>query len=307
MTHESILEQGAGVVLWLQDFSPYLDTPFRLITFLGDESFFLLLLPLVYWCLDRSTGVRLTLLFLFSAYVNASLKVLFALPRPFQVDSRIRPLVGAGGGGLPSGHTQMAVVVWGYLARWIRKPWAWLGAAALMILIPLSRLYLGVHFPADLLAGYAVGGILLLLFIGLERPVGRWLGMRGTTTKAALAVLFPLFLLIPDFGRDRYALTASATLLGMGLGFVLERRWVGFDVGVGLRRRILLFVPGVIVLFGLWIGLKTAFSGLEPAPLYRFLRYGALGLWGALGAPWVFTRLHRPPHRRDGPSKPSKK
>ena len=51
------------------------------------------------------------------------------------------------------------------------------------------------------------------------------------------------------------------------------------------------YLAGVVVLFGLWAGLKLAFSGMEPAGLLRFVRYALVGLWGGVGAPWVFVRL----------------
>ena len=112
---ESTLDWGVKVVLCLQKFSPSLDQFFKAITFMGDEAFFLLLIPLIYWCIDRRIGIRLTILFLFCVYANSVAKVLVAQPRPFEYDTRVKQLVEAGGGGLPSLHTQGAVVVWGYL------------------------------------------------------------------------------------------------------------------------------------------------------------------------------------------------
>jgi len=68
------------------------------------------------------------------------------------------------GGGLPSGHTQGAVVVWGYLVSQFRRRTLWILAGFLMIGIPLSRLYLGVHFPTDLLGGYILGALCLTIY-----------------------------------------------------------------------------------------------------------------------------------------------
>jgi len=79
--------------------------------------------------------------------------------------------------------------------------------------------------------------------------------------------------------------------MGMGVGFVLERRWVRFDSGGPAWKRVVRFLLGVVVLVALWLGLRIAFSGLEPALLFRFARYGLVGLWGGLGAPWAFRRL----------------
>ena len=117
-----MLDWGVEVVLWFQQFSPALDLPFKSLTFLGNLEFFLILMPLIYWCLDRRMGARLLILFLISAYINSVAKVIADQPRPFHYDSRIKALVHAGGGGLPSGHTQSAVVVWGYLASQARRP-----------------------------------------------------------------------------------------------------------------------------------------------------------------------------------------
>ena len=123
---DDILDWGIEVVLWFQQFSPALDLPFKSLTFLGNLEFFLILLPVIYWCLDRRLGVRLLILFLISAYINSAAKVIADQPRPFEYDSRVKALVPAGGGGLPSGHTQRAVVVWGYLASQVRRRILWI-------------------------------------------------------------------------------------------------------------------------------------------------------------------------------------
>ena len=162
---ENLLDWGIKVVLWFQQFSPTMDMPFKVLTFMGDEMFFLLFLPFIYWCVDRRTGARLIILFLFSVYVNAFVKLVAKQPRPFEYNSQVQKIVEAGGGGFPSGHTQGAVVVWGYLASVFKKTWLWILAGLLMILIPMSRVYLGVHFPTDLLGGYIIGAIILILYI----------------------------------------------------------------------------------------------------------------------------------------------
>ena len=86
-------------------------------------------------------------------------------------------------------------------------------------------------------------------------------------------------------------MTAGAALAGMAVGFVLERRWVGFSVRGRLGLRILRLLVGLIGIALFWAGLKIVFTGLEPAPLFRFIRYALVGLWAGFGAPWVFLRL----------------
>ncbi len=284
-----ILDRGVELILWCQQFSPTLDLPFQAVTLLGSEVFFLLFLPFVYWSLDRRTGARLTVLFLLSAWVNAMAKVLAAQPRPYQYDPQVRRLAKAGGPGLPSGHTQSTVVLWGYLAAQFRRPWLWVLAGALMVLVPLSRLYLGVHFPTDLLGGYLLGAVLLLLYLRLERPVEGWLLRGGLGRRLALAILPSALMLFLCRHAGAYPIKSAASLMGMGVGFVLERRWVGFETEGAWWKRGLRFLLGVAMLALLRVGLKAAFGALPSEALACFLRYLLMALGGAFVAPWIFV------------------
>lgn len=288
---ESILDWGVEGVIWFQQLSPTLDLPFKALTFMGDQVFFMLLLLLVYWCLDRRTGARLAILFLLCAYVNTVAKAPAGQPRPYQYDPRVLQLSKAGGGGLPSGHTQNAVAVWGYLASQFRSAWFWFVAGLLMLFIPLSRLYLGVHFPTDLLGGYLLGSALLFLYLWLEPSVEAWLTKKGLVHHLCAALIIPglLLLLIPS--GEKHGVTTGATLMGMGVGFALERRSVGFNSGGIWWSRVLRFLVGVPILFALWLGLRATFYALEPEQIFRVVHYGLVGLWGGLGAPWAFVKL----------------
>lgn len=288
---EDILDWGIEVVLWFQQFSPALDLPFKGLTFLGNLEFFLIFMPLIYWCVERRTGARMLVLFLISAYLNTIAKVIASEPRPFQYDSRVRALVHAGGGGLPSGHTQSAVVVWGYLASQFRHRWLWVVAAFLMIGIPLSRLYLGVHFPTDLVGGYILGAILLVLYLCLALRVENWLVQKGVIWQMASTVLLAGMLILLNPKSSPHALSACGVLLGFGSAIILERRWVRFCTGNGLWKKILRYLAGMLVLVSLWMGLRSAFAGLEPAWGFRVARYALVGLWAGVGAPWLFVRL----------------
>ena len=285
------LDWGIDVILWFQQFRPGLDLPFKSLTFLGNLEFFLVLLPLIYWSLDRRTGARLLVLFLISAYVNAIAKLVAAEPRPFQYDSRVKPLVHASGGGLPSGHTQGTVVVWGYLASQVRSGKFWIIACFLMIAIPISRLYLGVHFPTDLLGGYFLGAVLLALYLRFGLKAEAWLAAKGIIWQTAAAVVLSILLILISPSGSNYALSACGALLGFLPGSALERHWIRFCSEGGFWKRSVRFVVGLIILLGIWLGFRFAFSGLEPASLFRVVRYAFVSLWAALGAPWLFVRL----------------
>ena len=167
---EPLLNWGVQVILWLQGGSPLLDLPFIAITNLGSEEFLLVVMAFVFWCVDRRAGARLAALILISAWLNAVAKEIALQPRPFEWDQQVRMIFPATGGGLPSGHTQGTVVLWGYLALAFRRRWLSILAAILMLLVPLSRLYLGAHFPTDLLGGYLLGALILLAYLRLEPP-----------------------------------------------------------------------------------------------------------------------------------------
>jgi undecaprenyl-diphosphatase len=285
---ESIFDWGILIILWLQQFSPALDLPFTFISLLGEETFFLLFLPGLYWSVDRRVGARLTLLFLLSACLNFMAKAWAGQPRPFEYDAHVRQLVEVPPGGLPSGHAQNAVVVWVYLAIQFRRAWLWWLAGLLIIFISLSRLYLGVHFPTDLLGGHLLGVVLLVAYLRLEPGLEAWLQAQGLIWQLGLALGVPCLLLLLLPTEEGVAI--SAVLLGMSLGIILERRLVGFEAAGSWRQRLLRFLLGAIVMLALWLGLRLAFSSLEPVLLFRFVRYALLGLWGAFGAPWLFVR-----------------
>ena len=288
---EGLLDWGVTVILWFQQFSPTLDLPFKAFTLMGEEVFFTLLIFSVYWCIDRSSGVRLAILFLLSGYINTVAKVLAGQPRPFQYDSQARKLFEAGGGGLPSGHTQNTVVIWFELASRFHKVWLWMITLLLMIFVPISRVYLGLHFPTDLVGGYLVGFSLLLLYRWLEPGSAVWLKSKGLTWQLSIALALPALMILLFPSDEKNGLIAGATLLGMGAGFVLEQHFVKFQSGGIWWKQVARFLLGAAVAFTLWQGLRSTFFGLQPESLYRIIRYGLVGLWGALGAPWVFVKL----------------
>ena len=288
---EGILDWGIQVILWFQQASPTLDTPFKVLTLMGNEMFYLLFFPLVYWCVDRRVGARLIVVFLLSSCTNAVAKELAGQPRPFQYDPMVQKLWNAGGGGLPSGHTQSAVVIWGYLASQFRRTWLWGIAGMLMVLIPLSRVYLGVHFPTDLLGGYLLGGALLMLYLRLEPGAEAWLANRSVPLQLGAALALPSLILLLSPRVEGYQIKTAATLMGMGVGFVLERRWVGFESGGIWWKRALRFLSGMLIMSLFRHGLGLFASGIDHESVFRFVRYLLLGLGGALIAPWIFVSL----------------
>ena len=293
---DPIWRWGADFIVVLQTVhNPALDTFFNLVTSLGSETFYILLLPLLYWCVDKALAQRLAYLFLFSTYSNAALKSFFRHPRPFQYDPRVLNLGWVPGEklgyGLPSGHSQGAITVWGYLASAVRRRWMWVLAAVLVALIAFSRIYLGVHFPTDVLVGLLVGGLWLGLFLWLEPRLVRWLAGQSLVVQTGLALVVPAALLLARPVGD--AVVAMGTLIGLGVGIVIESRAVRFHAGGPIWQRAARLVLGVVVIVILREGLALLLPGPGEAwyVFFRVVRYGLVGVWAAWGGPWVFVRL----------------
>jgi len=285
-----MLDSGITIILGMQRFSPAMDPFFKALTYLGNEIFFLISLPCIYWCLCKRTGARLSLLFLVSAYINMVAKLVADMPRPFEYSDAVQQMVAASGGGFPSGHTQGAVVFWGYLAYTFRNTLFRSIAGFLILGIPLSRVYLGVHFPIDIAGGYLLGSMMLYGFIKSENhffDLRQKIGFKGTL--AAVGCL-PAILAILVF-EDKTAVSAMAALAGMGSGFLLEYRYIGFAPPQKWQFKAAAFTLGMVVFALTYVGLKILFADLEPEALFRYIRYGLVGLWGGVGAPWVFLKL----------------
>lgn len=288
---EAILLWGVDFIVTIQQIhGPMLDAIFRGVTYLGGEEFYLFLLPLLFWCVDFRVGARIAVLFLLSSFLNVGLKDAFKQPRPFDLE----PSVGLSkveGYGLPSYHSQSAVVVWGSLGAWVSKTWLWVVAVVLILLVSFSRVYLGVHFPTDVLAGWVIGIVLVISYLVLQSRVEKWLAGLKLGIQLALAIVVPVGLLMIHPTGD--TTSAMATLTGAGVGFVLTQRYVRFSTGGQWWQRVVRYLIGIGVVLGLYLGLKAVLPGEESALhlIFRFLRYGVIGLWITLGGPWVFCRL----------------
>ena len=291
-------DSGITLICGLQQFSPAMDIFFKALTFLGDEAFFLASLPFVYWCLCKRTGSRLSVLFLVSAYINMAAKHLADMPRPFEYSPAVQALVAASGGGFPSGHTQGAVVFWGYLAYIYKNKLFRALCGCLLLAIPLSRVYLGVHFPIDIAGGYLIGALLLFAFIRLEPGFSAWRRRAGFKGMLMAAGFLPALLALLVYG-DKTAVAAMGALAGMGTGFLLENRYVAFAPPAKRRFKIAAFALGMGVFALVYVGLKIMFAELAPGALFRFIRYGLVGLWGGVGAPWLFTKVKWSAHESD--------
>nr|HRJ44660.1 phosphatase PAP2 family protein [Caldilineaceae bacterium] len=231
--HEWVVN-GFGFVESLQGWhTPLLDLYFRFATFLGVEEFFLLALPAILWLYNKKLGRRLVYLLIFTSWVNESLKNLFQLPRPSLPLAQAEDVIY----GLPSGHAQNGAVLWGYAGLKLRGlgPWVLWLAVWIVLSIAFSRLYLGVHYPMDVLAGLFVGTLLLAGIIWAEPRLARWYGALSTRQVALFASLLAVLMLAlhPTGGQPwplENIVSEAGLLIGGLIGLDVERRRVRFSV-----------------------------------------------------------------------------
>ena len=146
--------------------NPVLDAFFSLITYFGDETLFIVFGLLFFWCVDKTVGYYLLSVGLTGNVLNQFMKLIFRVPRPWVKDPDFTIVEsareGATGYSFPSGHTQTSVGVFGAVARWHKEKAIRAVCIVLCVLVPLSRMYLGVHTPADV--GVSVVVALALVF-----------------------------------------------------------------------------------------------------------------------------------------------
>jgi len=305
---DPITSGSLDLIRALQGLGDWLTIPMLFFTFLGTEEFYMLILPLVFWCINRTIGIEMVTLLLASTGLNELAKGLLKLPRPFWLNPKLA-LSTETSFGLPSGHAQNALVLWGYLATVLRSPWRWL-CVLLIFLISLSRLYLGVHFPGDVLVGWALGLLALGSFLWLKPRLTPRLSAWSLSKHILAAILvsttvLALYLVAaavpagePARFGDLFAVaqahiyesagSVAGMLLGAWIGLAVEERRVRFSAAGAFWRRALRLVIGLLILVALRFGLKAIF----PDDLgFRVARYALMMLWVALAWPWLFVRL----------------
>ena len=318
---ETILNTGITWNIFLQNLGGWLKTPMEIFSFFGTEYFFLILLPVLYWCVEAGLGLRVGIILLLSTSVNDALKLAFHGARPYWFSPDVIAYASETSFGVPSGHAQIAVGVWGMLAASLRKWWGWLIAILVILLIGISRLYLGVHFPHDVILGWLIGALLLWLVLWFWKPVTAWgkkLRLGGQILVSFLVSLVLILLSLvpllwlkitnwqPPQAWAQYAtesitlsgaLTTAGTLFGLLAGLAWFNRRGGFSTRGSIGQRLLRFLAGVAGLLVIYVGLDVLFGLIAPDAeallpyILRYIRYTLVGAWVSAGAPWVFVKL----------------
>ena len=281
--------------------NPLMDKFMLLVTRFGEETAFLAAALIVFWCVDKKKGYYLMSVGFIGTMLNQFLKLMFAVPRPWVLDPEFTIVEAAReaatGYSFPSGHSTSAVGTFGALAVTAEKPWLRRLWITIAVLVPLSRMYLGVHTPSDVL----VGSGMALVLVGMLKPMTSLEKDRGMKDviglMLVLAVGLTLFVEWYPFPADmdahnlqsglKNAYTMLGCLTGVALVYPAEKTYVKFETKACLWAQLLKVVLGLGVVLLVKEGLRSPLEAVLPQYPARAVRYFLIVV--AAGLLWPMT------------------
>ncbi len=289
--------------------TPLLDTVMSAVTQLGGETLFMVFILAVFWCVDKNKGYFLMLLCFTGTVVNQALKIAFCIPRPWVLDPSLTIVesarAGAEGFSFPSGHTQNAVAAYGGMFCITKNVLARAALMALALLIPFSRLYLGVHTPLDVGVSFVIGWVLVLAFYPLLEEIGHrgevleriWLIL---LVPAALFLLYALHVRAGAGGGAAnfdHAVKTAWSMLGLVLGAIVsvfaDRHYTRFETDAVWWAQLLKLALGLALTLAVRVALKAPLTAaFGENSLGDGIRYFAVVLMAGTLWPMTFGWFH---------------
>ncbi len=261
--------------------NPFFDFLFQLITICGEQIVLISIISIIYWTLDKKFGEYIAYSVLTSVLLNNAIKDIFKMKRPIGEEG-IRTLreQTATGYSFPSGHTQGASSFYGAMAIYLKKRVMYIIATVMIILIGFSRLYLGVHYPKDVIVGGILGVLTSLICYKLYNRV---------ENKMLLYVItFAIFIPALTFAHSADFIKGMGTYLGFIIGIYIEKKYVNFSTEGSTGNKIIRVLLGIVILLVLQLGLKVL---LPSATIFSFIRYSLISLVGIGVYPMVFKKF----------------
>ena len=287
--------------------NPVLDAFFSLVTHLGNETLFIAIAITVFWCVNKRTGYYLLTVGFFGTLLNQFLKLVCQVPRPWIRDPEFTIVESARaeatGYSFPSGHTQSITGSMGCLARSSKRNSVRAVCVLLIALTAFSRMYLGVHTPADVGTSLVIGTVLVFALYPLferckDEPRIMYV-IVGALTLCSLAYL--LFVELHSWPADidphnlESGIKNGYTLFGCGVGmlvsFFVENRYVRFEEKATWQGQTLKLVIGFAIVLGIKAGLKPVLEAVLPVMPARAVRYFIMVVFAACIWPLSFKKL----------------
>ncbi len=289
--------------------NPVLDVIMSLVTRLGEETFFIALAILIFWCVDKKQGYFLIVIGFLGTIINQFLKVLFRVPRPWVKDANFTIVESAReaatGYSFPSGHTQSAVGSFGAVARTTKKSYIRIICLSIVILVPISRMYLGVHTLLDvgvsfLIASALVLGLYPLIKLNEKKPFIMPVILGVTATLALGAYIFIKVYPFPadaDMENITHGAESIIKLFGASLGvlvsYFVEKKYVNFETKGHIVTQIVKTVLGLLILVAIKSLTKTPLNFIFGVDIGNAVRYFIIIIFAVLVWPLTFKWIEK--------------
>ena len=236
--------------------SSALDTFFRIITEFGSEWLYIIIIPPIYWCVNKKLGFRLFLITTLAGYISMLIKTLVKLPRPTERLWKVPPESYA----FPSGHAHGSTSFWVYLMMYFRTKVLIILGIVIIALIAISRVYLGVHYPGDVYGGLALGFGTVAVFIFLDPWLSSKVQNWNLGRKLIVGTIIPLLLFLYagfHYNYDPQGVKLSGALLGLVMGYLFETEFINLSTHVTWGTKAVRIVTGLFLSASLYFGLGS--------------------------------------------------
>ena len=290
--------------------TPFWNGVMSAVTQLGGEVIFIVAAVVVFWCVSKWEGDYLMTIAFCGTVLNQFLKLICRVPRPWVRDPNFTIVESARaeatGYSFPSGHTQNAIGLFGGMARWGGRRWVRLGLTTLALVIAFSRMYLGVHTPADVGVSLVLAAALVLGLYPLMRRAQEKPRYMGYVLAAMLVVsgAFVVFVETCGFPADMDAENLASgignawkmlgAVAGMTLAWLLDRRYIHFETQAVWWVQVIKVAVGMALLLAIKSGLKAPLLALlGHEGLAGGVRYFLLVLVAGAVWPLVFRPMSK--------------